>query len=126
VPVNTGGVTSAIHATVLPTVDVFPQPSIAVNVLICERLQPELVIAPSLCDKVGVPQASVAVAEPRAVIIAAGVGLHPKFCIVYVPVKTGGLLSFDHDTVLEVVDVFPQTSVAVHVLVCVVMQPTVV
>jgi len=97
-----------------------------VNVLVCERVQPVLFTAPSFCDKVGIPQASDAVAEPRAAVMAAGVGLQPKFCGAYVPVNTGGLLSFDHDTVLEVVAVLPQTSVAVHVLVCVVMQPTVV
>ena len=40
--------------------------------------------------------------------------------------NTGEVLSFDHDTVLDVVDVLPHASVAVHVLVCVVMHPTVV
>jgi hypothetical protein len=53
-----------------------------VNVLICERLQPVLVIAPSLCDKVGVPHASVALAEPSAAVIADEDGLHPKFWVV--------------------------------------------
>ena len=102
------------------------QASIAVNVLICDLEQPALVTKPSADVIVGVPQASVAVAVPSAAVIADEVGLHPKFCVVYVPVKVGGVLSFDHDTVLEVVEVLPQASVAVHVLVWVVMQPTVV
>jgi hypothetical protein len=82
VPVNTGAVTSSTQITVLPTVEVFPQASIAVNVLICERLQPVVITAPSLCDKVGVPHPSEAVAEPSAAVIADEVGLHPKFCVV--------------------------------------------
>lgn len=57
------------------------QASVAVNVLICERLQPVLVMDPSLCDNVGVPHPSVAVAEPSAAVIADEVGLHPKFCV---------------------------------------------
>ena len=79
-PVNTGGVTSTIQLTVLATVDVLLQASIAVNVLICDLLQPVLVTGPSFCVTVGIPQASLAVAEPSAVVIAAGVGLQPKFC----------------------------------------------
>jgi hypothetical protein len=123
VPLKTGGVTSDTQVIVLLTDDVLPHASVAVNVLICVRVHPLLLTAPSLCVTVGVPQASVAVAEPSAVVMAVDVGLHPKFCSVYVPVKTGGLLSFDHDTVLEVVAVLPHASVAVQVLVCVVIQP---
>ena len=37
---------SSIHLTVLEVVDVFRQPSVAVNVLVLERLQP-LLTAPS-------------------------------------------------------------------------------
>ena len=79
-PVNTGGVISTIQLTVLLTVDVLPQASEAVNVLICDLLQPVLITDPSLCVSVGVPHASLAVAEPSAVVIADGAGLQPKFC----------------------------------------------
>ena len=82
VPVKTGGVTSSIHVTVLPTEEVLPHPSVAVNLLSCDLLQPVLLIVPSVCAIVGVPHASVAVAEPSAVVIADEVGLHPKFCVV--------------------------------------------
>jgi len=78
--VNTGGVTSTVQLTVLATVEVLLQASIAVNVLICDLVQPVLVTEPSDKVIVGVPHASVAVAEPSAVVIADAVGLHPKFC----------------------------------------------
>lgn len=77
-PMNAGGEISAIHETVFDTVAVLPQASMAVNVLTCVNVQPELVIAPSLCVTVGVPQASVAVALPNAVFMAPPVGLHPN------------------------------------------------
>ena len=71
VPVNDGGVWSAVHVTDLDVVALLPQPSTAVNVLTCVTVQPyscrccisevRLVIA---------PQASVAVAVPRAAVIS--------------------------------------------------------
>ena len=67
---------------------------------------------------VGVPQASLAVALPRAASIAADVGLHPSVDEVPVAVITGGVVLDVHVTVLDTVDVFPQASVAVNVLVC--------
>jgi hypothetical protein len=70
---------SKIHVTVLELVDVLLHPSIAVKVLVCERPQPVLCNAPSIKDIVGAPHASVAVALPRAVVIADDVGLHPRF-----------------------------------------------
>ena len=54
--------------------------SVAVNVLICDLLQPVLITSPSLCVIVGVPHTSVAVAEPSAV--AGDAGLQSKFCVV--------------------------------------------
>jgi len=79
--VNTGEATSIIHVTVLEMVALFPQPSVAVNVLTCVRVHPVDCIAPSFCVTVGVPQASVAVADPNAVVMAEDNGLHPKFCV---------------------------------------------
>src|SRR5262245_11652 len=58
--VNTGAVLSAVHVTVLDAVDVLPQASLAVNVLVWLREQLVLLIVPSLIVTVGVPQASVA------------------------------------------------------------------
>jgi hypothetical protein len=115
VPVNTGGVTSLVQLTVLVIVAELPHPSTAVNVLTCERRQPLLVTAPSLCDMVGVLHASVAVAEPREVLISAG--LQPSVTSVYIPVKIGGAGSLVHVTVEEAVAELLQPSVALNVLV---------
>jgi len=57
-------------------VAVLPQESTVVNVLTCERRQLLLVMAPSRELTVGVPHASVAVAEPSEVLIS--VGLQPR------------------------------------------------
>jgi hypothetical protein len=75
--VITGAVISAVHVTVLVSVAVLPQPSVAINVLVCDLLHDVLTILPSLDDTVGVPQASVAVADPSAALIAAADGLQP-------------------------------------------------
>ena len=71
-------VLSKVHVTVLETVAVLLHPSLAVNVLVCDLVQPVDVIDPSLCVIVGVPHASVAVAVPSAVLIAEAEGLHPN------------------------------------------------
>jgi hypothetical protein len=75
--VNTGGVTSAIHLTVRDIVDVLRHPSVAVNVLVLERLHPLLTTAPSEEVMVTGPQPSVAVAVPSAPSGLAG--LQPRF-----------------------------------------------
>ena len=88
-PVKPGGVTSSIHLTVLDVVDVFKQPSVAVNVLVIERLHPVLTTLPS--DDVIfviVPHASVAVAVPRA-----GVAGHSMVVAAGTEVNTGAVLS---------------------------------
>ena len=76
------------------------------------------VTGPSLEVTVGVPHASVAVAVPNAALIAAAVGLQARVSVVPVAVITGGVTSLVHVTVLDVVAVLPQASVAVKVLVC--------
>src|SRR6266496_2874917 len=63
VAVSVGAVTSNVHVAVRDVVLVLPQPSVAVHVLVCARPQPLLCTAPSAEVIVGVPQASVAVAE---------------------------------------------------------------
>ena len=107
-------------------VAVFPHTSVTINVLVCDSVHPTVETVPSFCVIVGVPHASVAVAEPNAVFIADTVGLQPSVVLLYIPVNTGGVTSLTHVTVLEVVDVLLQASVAVKVLVCDLVQPTVV
>ena len=64
--------------------------------------------------------ASVAEAVPRAPSIAPAVGLHPRFApLATVPpaVNVGGVTSAIQLIVLDAVEVFPQASVALNVLV---------
>jgi len=77
VMVITGAVRSSVHVTVLVSVAVLLQASVAINVLVCDLLHDVLTILPSLDDTVGVPHASVAVALPSAALIAAAEGLQP-------------------------------------------------
>ena len=77
-----GGVKSCVHVTVLDVVAVFVQPSVAVKVLVCERLHPLLTTLPSLELIPGLPQKSVAVAKPSAVVISLASGLHPNGTVV--------------------------------------------
>ena len=77
-----------------------------------------VVIAPSLDVTDAVLQPSVAVAVPSAAAIAEADGLQPRVVTAPVIVITGGFLSAIHVTVLEVVAVLPQASLAVNVLVC--------
>ncbi len=66
------------------------------------------------------PQLSLAVAEPRAALIAAVVGLQPRapFAGVPVAVIVGAVLSLAHCAVRDVEAVLPQASTALQVLVC--------
>ena len=72
---------------------------------------------PSLEDTVGVPHASVAVAVPSAPLISPAVGLHPRVNAVPVAVIVGAVTSAVHVTVRDAVEVLPQASLAVNVLV---------
>ena len=76
-----------------------------------------LATVPSVDERVGVPQLSVAVAVPSAASIFAAVGLHPRVFVVPVAVIVGAVTSYVQLTVLNAVVVLPQPSVAVHVLV---------
>ena len=116
-------VLSKVHVTVLDVVDVLPQPSLAVNVLVCDRPQLLLCNAPSLNVSVIGPQASVAVAVPNAAVISEAAGLHPSANDVPIDVMEGGVTSAVHETVLVIVDVLPQPSIATNVLVCDAVQP---
>ena len=94
-----------------------PQASTAVNVLTCVTVHVEVEAAASLVVIVTAPQASVAVAEPRAASISAAVGLHAKVFVVPVAAMVGGIRSAVHVTVVEAVAELPQPSEAVNVLV---------
>ena len=120
VVVITGAVRSNVHVAVRNAVEVLPQPSVAVHVLVCERWQPVLVTTPSVEVGVTGPQLSVAVAVPKAASIVAEEGLQVvmlPFAGVPVAVITGAVTSNVQVAVRDAVEVFPQASVAVHVLV---------
>ena len=127
--VNVGGVRSEIQVTVRDAVEVLPQASIALNVLVCEREQPSLVTLPSLEVTVGLLHASVAVAVPKAPLIAPEDGLHPSDApLATVPpvVNVGAVRSEIQLIVLDAVEVLPQASIALNVLVCEREQPSLV
>ena len=113
-----GAVASAVHVAVRDVVAVLPQASVAVNVLVCERAQPSLDMLPSVEVTVGDPQASVAVAVPRAALITAVDGLQPALKLLPVAVMLGAVKSSVHVAVRDAVEILPQASVAVNVLVC--------
>jgi hypothetical protein len=109
---------SSVHVAVREVVDVLLQASVAINVLVWERLHPVLDTAPFVNVIVGLPQASVAVAVPKARSIAVAEGLHPSAKAFPELLIKGGVLSLVHVTVLDAVEVLPHASLAVHVLVC--------
>ena len=111
-------VLSKVHVTVLETVDVLPQPSLAVNVLVCDRPQLLLCKVPSIEVIVTGPHASVAVALPNAAPMSVATGLHPRISVVPLELIIGAVRSTVHVTVLDAVDVLPHPSIAVNVLVC--------
>ena len=84
-----------------------------------------VVTAPSEDVTVGVPQASVAVAVPRAALISEATGLHASVNVVPPVAITGGVTSLVQFMVLAAVAELPQASLAVKVLVCVSTQPLV-
>jgi hypothetical protein len=116
--VNAGGVRSAVHETVLAAVAELPQPSEAMKVLVCDQVQPLDCTAPSVNVTIGVLHAAVAVAEPRAAVISAAEGLQPRVTEAGVIIIVGGLGALNQVTVLDIVAVLPQASIATKVLVC--------
>ena len=113
--VNVGGVTSTIQVKTCVQVDVFPQPSVAVYVRVCDLRHPLTVIAPNEEVIVGVPHASVAVAAPEAGTPA---GLQPRSPPGGQNVNVGGVTSTVQVKTCVHVDVLPHPSVAVYVRVC--------
>ena len=115
---KTGGVRSAVQVTVLAAVAELPQPSEAMNVLVCDQVQPLDCTAPSVNVTIGVLHAAVAVAEPSASVISEAEGLQPSVTEAGVTIIVGGLGALNQVTVLETVAVLPQPSTAMKVLVC--------
>jgi len=90
VAVITGANESLVQVTVLETDNaLFPQASVAVQLLVCDREHP--VTVTPLVAAVGVigPQASVTVARPNAESIAVADGLQPSVNVVPVATITG-------------------------------------
>ena len=119
-----GGFGAVAHVTVLDVVAVLPHASIAIKVLVWVLLQLVVDIVPSLEVTVTAPHASVAVAVPSASLISEAVELQPSVNEVPVAVTVGGVRSSIQFTVLEVVALLPQPSIAVNVLVCVLKHPS--
>jgi len=113
-----GALGALSQLTVLEVVAELPQPSTAVNILVCEEEQLLVDTAPSVNVIVAMLQPSVADAEPSAAVISVAAGLQPSGTTTYDPVNVGGTRSLVQVTVLEVVDVLPQPSTAVNILVC--------
>ena len=106
-----------VHVTVEEAVAELPQPSEALNVLVCEAEHPLDCTGPSVTVTAGDPQAAVAVAEPSAATISEADGLQPSVATAPVIIMVGGLGTLVHVTVVEAVAVLPQASVAINVLV---------
>jgi hypothetical protein len=77
-----------------------------------------IVTAPSVNVTIGVLQAAVAVAEPRAAVISEAEGLQPRVTEAGIIIMVGALGALSQVTVLEVVAELPQPSTAVNILVC--------
>ena len=112
-----GALGALSQVTVLEIVALLPQPSTAVNILVCEEEQLDVDTVPSVNVIVAVLHASVADAEPSAAEIADEVGLQPSGTSAYDPVNAGGIWSLVQVTVLVMVAVLPQASTAVNILV---------
>ena len=106
-----------VHVTVEEAVAELPQPSEALNVLVCEAEQEVVTTCPSETVTDGVLHAAVAVAEPRAALISEAEGLQPSVATAPVIIIVGGLGALNQVTVVEAVAVLPQASMATNVLV---------
>jgi hypothetical protein len=100
-----------------------PQASVAVQVLVTLLVQPDPVSAPSVNDAVRpVEQLSLTLAVPNAPAMSDEVGLQLSV-EEFDTVITGASVSRVNVTVCDVVEVLPQASVAVQVLVTLLVQP---
>jgi hypothetical protein len=120
VAVITGASESTVQVTVRETeIAGFPQASLTLKVLVCEKRQGPPVTRPSVGIGVPTAQLSAAVAVPSAASISAPDGLHPNTNVVPVAVITGPSESIDQVTVRNTdIAGFPHASVTLNVLVC--------
>jgi len=72
---------------------------------------------PLVKETVGVPQASVAVAVPNAPSITEAEGLQPRVKLLPEVVMVGPVLSAVHVAIRDAVELLPQASMAVNLLV---------
>src|SRR5260221_4703844 len=119
-------VSATVQVTVRVAVLLLPHASVAVNVRVCELVEPAFVTALSAAVTTAVLHESVAVALPKAASIAATSGLFPSIRVVPVAVTTGPVESTVQTTVREAVLLLPHASVAVNVRVCELVQPVMV
>src|SRR5204863_8554160 len=89
----------------------------------CTREQPSLTTSPSLELTVTILHASLYTTLFRSPFISPADGLHPRDVPVPPVVRVGAVRSKIQFIVLDAVEVLPQASLAVHVLVCVREQP---
>ena len=120
-----GPLRSRIHVTVAEAVAELPQPSEAVNVLVCDADHEVVTTGPSEAITDGVPQAAVAVAVPSAAFISEADGLQPRVATAPVIIIVGGLGALVQVTVLVMEAVLPQASTATNVLVSEALQEVV-
>src|ERR1044071_1026592 len=108
---------STFQVKVTVQLDWFVQPSVAVKVKLCVRMQPLVRIAPATQSTVGFgSQLSVMVTDDLANAqfgVPTG-GLHPRLMFVGQPLKTGGVVSCNVINWSQVL-VLPQESVAFQV-----------
>ena len=100
---------SAVHVYICVQVAVFPQPSVARYVLVCDLKHPSVEMVPSAEVIAGAPHASVAVAAPGA---GTACGLHPRLEPGGQNVNTGGIKSSVQVKTCAHVAVLPHPSVA--------------
>ena len=106
------------HVTVLEAEAMLPHASVAVHVLVCERLHPINCIAPSATVALTGLQLSLANADPSAASMSPELGLQPRLSVVPVVVIPGRTWSTIQVTVRAADAKLPQASVAIQVLVC--------
>jgi hypothetical protein len=122
VPVKVGGLLSVVQLTVRDVVAVLLHASVAVNVLVCEEIQPLTLTVLSDEDIITILQLSVPVAVPKALLISCPTGLH-KNKAVPVALIVGGCISLVKVTVCDADAELPHPSVTVQIFVAVKVHP---
>ena len=119
-PVNVGGVRSVVQVTVLDSVAELPQPSTAVNVLICVKIQLAVVAVASV--KCNISYSTATISSRSRTKCSSDISsrrITTKTTGAYDPLNVGGVRSDVQVTVLDIVAELLQPSTAVNVLTCV-------